>query len=63
MAELLKVQMADVEAAKSKALAEKEDIIRQKAYDQGTSLYKYHKNKVRNALSGMGLKPSQRRYF
>ena len=40
MAELLKVQMADVEAAKSKALAEKEEVVRQKAYDQGASLYK-----------------------
>ncbi len=29
----------------------------------GTMNYKYHKNKVKNALSGMGLKPSQRKYF
>lgn len=40
MAELLKVQMADVEEAKAKALAEKEEVIRQKAYDQGADLYK-----------------------
>ncbi len=29
----------------------------------GNVNYTYHKNKVRNALSGMGLKPSPRRYY
>lgn len=29
----------------------------------GTVYYKYHKNKIRNALTSMGLKPSPRRYY
>ncbi len=29
----------------------------------GTMNYRHHKDKVKNALSGMGLKPSQRKYF
>ena len=40
MAKLLKVQLAEVEDAKSKALADKEEVIRQKAYDQGASQFK-----------------------
>lgn len=29
----------------------------------GTVNYRYHKDKITKALSGMGLKPSTRRYF